>query len=263
MKTAHTILYTYNEKIEMSTFSRFAQRLPMLVEVMGRPSLLLARFRGVSVKAIMTLDKPWIHSLGISHILDIGANTGQFASAIRYILPSAHICSFEPLPECFKLLQKKMAADTKFSCHNKGLGDLPGKIIFKQNKFSQSSSFLTMAKLHTSNFPFADQSKDVIVEVSRLDDMADELAIQGPLMVKIDVQGYEDKVLAGGSKIISSASVIFIESSFETLYEGQPLFSDIHHILTSWGFLYYGNLEQIESTDNGKPLWEDSIYIRR
>ncbi len=41
------------------------------------------------------------------------------------------------------------------------------------------------------------------------------------------MQGYEDKVIAGGKNIIQQADVIICELSMDNLYEGQPLFDDI------------------------------------
>ncbi|NJO65558.1 MAG: FkbM family methyltransferase [Richelia sp. RM2_1_2] len=78
----------------------------------------------------------------------------------------------------------------------------------------------------------------------------------------MDTQGYEDKVLSGGEKIIKSANVIIIETSFVKLYENQPLFNDIYSKLIEWGFSYAGSLEQLVSPHTGKILQADSLFIK-
>lgn len=50
---------------------------------------------------------------------------------------------------------------------------------------------------------------------------------------------------------------------FETLYQGQPLFDDIYRKLVSWGFVYSGALDQLCSPQDGRPLQEDSIFVRQ
>jgi hypothetical protein len=56
----------------------------------------------------------WIRDLNIRTVLDVGANTGQFAGEIHAILPEAAIYSFEPLRECYDPLVEKMSHVPKF-----------------------------------------------------------------------------------------------------------------------------------------------------
>ena len=81
-------------------------------------------------------------------------------------------------------------------------------------------------------------------------------------MVKIDVQGLEDKVIAGGEDVIAAARVLIIETSFVPLYKGGPLFHDIYAILKQRGFTYHGNFEQLVSPQDGRVLQADAIFIR-
>ena len=81
------------------------------------------------------------------------------------------------------------------------------------------------------------------------------------MLVKIDVQGFEDRVLRGGERTIREAKAIIIETSFVPLYEGQPLFSDIRRQLTGWGFVYAGSVGQIRSRTTGEVLQEDSLFL--
>ena len=81
-------------------------------------------------------------------------------------------------------------------------------------------------------------------------------------VVKIDVQGYEDKVLNGGRKMMSEIKLVIVETSFEPLYSGQPLFQQIYDRLTGAGFRYEGCIDRLLSPLNGRVLQEDSIFLR-
>jgi hypothetical protein len=120
-----------------------------------------------------------------------------------------------------------------------------------------------MAELHKSAFPFSADNTAVKVRVERLDDFASQLTLIEPMLVKIDVQGYEGHVLRGGQETIRQASVVIVETSFEQLYEGQPLFPDVNRMLTEWGFTYLGGLDQFGDPQDNRPLQQDSVFVRR
>src|SRR6185503_32021 len=116
--------------------------------------------------------------------------------------------------------------------------------------------------LHKRNFPFtADQSRET-VKVRRLDDCIRELTIKKEILVKLDVQGAEDKVIHGGRELLQWAKVLIVETSFEVLYERQALFADIFKLLGDLGFTYKGALTQAFSPLNGSVLYADSLFFR-
>lgn len=208
------------------------------------------------------LSQAWFRALGIRTILDIGANVGQFAVTANMALPHARIVSFEPLPDCYRALCKRMANANNFQAINTALGDKAGMIAFEENSFSDSSSILPMLEEHKRLFPFTRTSRQIQVPVACLDDLAPQLLITEPLLVKIDVQGYEERVLRGGEQTIRRARVLIIETGFEALYESQPLFDEIYRLLIAWGFRYHSSLEQLTSPLDGRVLQENSVFLR-
>lgn len=250
----------------MNLISKNMSRLRTLTYMVEKPSLFptLLKFHlnGSSVSTFHALDKQWLHDLNIATILDIGANAGQFALIINYLIPKAKIYSFEPILECFEKLKKTMVHIDSFRCFNLGIAEESGELLFEYNDFSASSSFLKMTSLAKQEFPKTKNTQQISVEVERLDFIAEDLDIVEPVLVKIDTQGYEDRVLNGGELTIKRSKVIIIETSFVKLYEGQPLFDDIYTKLRSWGFSYIGALEKMYSPINGKCLQEDSLFIK-
>ena len=92
-----------------------------------------------------------------------------------------------------------------------------------------------MAELHKQSFPFAIKEKTEVIEVRRLSNVVRELNLRDPLLLKLDVQGFEDRVIAGGEDVVARAKIIIIEVSFQPLYEGGPL-SDDDRLLREHGF---------------------------
>jgi hypothetical protein len=120
-----------------------------------------------------------------------------------------------------------------------------------------------MARLHKEAFPFSSGEILETVDVNTLDNIAQELDLEADVLLKIDVQGYEDRVIMGSQKTLTKVKVIIIETSFHELYEGQPLFADIYELLHKQGFIYSGSWGELKSPLDGTPLQQDSIFIRR
>ena len=203
----------------------------------------------------------WLINQKIKTVLDIGANTGQFAELIHKIIPAANIISFEPLKDCFVELEKNGKKFGKFEAYNFALGDERGEVPIYRSEFSPSSSLLPMGNLHKEAYPFTKRGTVEKIKVKRLDEFKN-LNISFPMLVKIDVQGFEDKVIDGGGKIISKAQVLIVETSFQVLYEGQPMFEDIYQRLTKLGFTYHGNWFQDNDGRDGAALQADAIFIK-
>ena len=204
----------------------------------------------------------WLKEMHIRTILDIGANTGQFASQIHRVLPEATLYSFEPLKDCYDKLCKTMRGVYKFSAFNYALGDTTGQTQIYRNDSTPSSSLLPMEELHKQAFPFTAQAAAQKIEIRRLDDIAGQLEIIDNLLIKIDVQGTEDKVILGGEKLISRASILIVETSFRPLYKSQPLFDNIYDLLKRHYFVYMGTEHIIRNPNDGSILQCDSVFMR-
>ena len=114
----------------------------------------------------------------------------------------------------------------------------------------------------SKTFPLLQRDLGKRSKFGGLDDCARELAIEDAILLKLDVQGAEDKVIGGGKELIRRAKVLIIETSMESLYEGQALFGDIFEAAPGLGFRYKGALSQAFSPLDGSVLYADSIFIR-
>lgn len=198
----------------------------------------------------------------IKTVLDIGAHTGQFAKEIREKLPQAKIYSFEPLKDCYQKLLQNMSGNKNFKAYNFALGDKEAKQEINRSVSSPSSSLLPMGNLHEEMYPHTKGGTKEEIEVKRLDDVFKISDLEKEILVKIDVQGYEDKVIKGGTNIISQAKIALLEVSFFELYKGQALFEQIYEIMKGLGFRYQGRIHQRRNPLTGEILYEDSIFIK-
>jgi FkbM family methyltransferase len=199
---------------------------------------------------------------GIKTVIDIGANVGQFAKEIRSTLPDAEIISFEPIKECYDALVASFAKDTRFRAYNMALGTENTTLNMNKSAYTPSSSLLPMATKHKELFPHTEAQTTETVQVKRLDDVLSDQKLPQGILIKIDVQGFEDKVIQGGLETFKKASVAIIETSFSPFYEGQPLFDDIYQKMSALGFSYRSSLHQKKDKKTGEILFEDSIFVR-
>lgn len=200
--------------------------------------------------------------LNINTVLDIGANEGQYAKRLRRLLPVAKIYSFEPLPGVFRKLAELNAYDPNFEAVNVGMSDEPGEVDFEVNDFSPSSSLLSITKKATEAFPETAHTSKIRVTLTTLDSWAEQRTLKEPLLIKMDVQGLEDRVIRGGLATIARSDVIISEVSFTRMYDGQPLFDDIYSQMRSLRFRCAGMVTPLYHPRTGEILQADAIFVR-
>jgi len=205
----------------------------------------------------------WLRDMNIQTVIDIGANTGQFAREIRSALPDAFIYSFEPMRDCYEKLLTMQITFSKFKVYNCALGDTHSQSVINRNTYSPSSSLLEMSDTLKTLFPNSNNSTAEDITINRLDDVLKPSSLSKNILFKIDAQGYEDKIMRGGLNVLDASKVILVETSFVELYVGQPLFADIYTFLSKRGFVYKGAYQQKINTKTGEVIFEDSIFVKQ
>ena len=194
-------------------------------------------------------------------VLDVGANEGQFAAMIREVYPEAAIYAFEPLPECQDALRRRLANAPGSRIFPTALGAAPGTRPFYRTTFSPCSSFLRPANRLRAEVERLDESV-IEAPVARLDDVLADAPPPAPLLLKLDVQGFETQVLEGAPRTLANVALLVLEVAFVPLYERQPLFDEVYLWLRERGFRYRGNLEQSASRVDGLTAEADALFVR-
>lgn len=217
---------------------------------------------GIDIIKYHPLYDNLLYKYNFETIIDIGANDGQFAEEIHQKLPGAAIYSFEPIESVYKKLMVNMRNVSNFKAFNVGLGEKSEKTTINKSSFSPSSSLLRMATLHKKLYPKSAEIIEETAQIETLDNFLEQIDFRGNLLIKIDVQGYEDKVIKGGKKTFERARMLIVETSFVRLYEGQPLFEDVVLLLRDLGFSYCGSREQHWNKLTDELIYQDSIFRR-
>lgn len=228
----------------------------------------LFRYAGLEVSH---WDKSPMHTLlglrGIRFhsIVDGGANEGQFARWISTFFPLAHIYAFEPLPGPYA--QLKLWARTRpgtVSTFNLALGESAKDVTMSLHiGHTSSSSLLEATRLNDAIYPETRQRSTVVVKQDALDDVLSRASapLEREILVKLDVQGYEDRVIAGARRTLARARACILEVILDELYSGQAHFPDLVKSLSELGFRYAGNLEQNYAAD-GHVIFLDAVFVR-
>jgi hypothetical protein len=123
-----------------------------------------------------------------------------------------------------------------------------------------SSSFLPMLGLHARTAPEARYIRDERVEVAPLDDLVQPHLRDGDkVFAKLDVQGYELRVLEGGLATIDRSSLFQLEMSLLPLYETAPTYREVIHFMEQHGFQLVG-LEPGFAAPTGVLLQADGLF---
>ena len=193
-------------------------------------------------------------------IVDAGANRGHFSLAARHYHPQARIIAFEPQPRPASVFRRIFAKDPKVVLHACALGTQKGSAVMQVSGQDHSSSMLPISELQSSYFSGTAAAGTLDVAVAPLTDFvgADDLA--GPSLLKIDVQGFELEVLKSAIPILSGFDRVYVELSFVTFYEGQPLVDEIIGFLRAQGFVMTGFYNARYDVRNGAVLQADFLF---
>ena len=108
------------------------------------------------------------------------------------------------------------------------------------------------------------------VPVVTLDSLAQSYGFRDGIdLLKVDTQGSEYDILRGANSTLQRTQVIYVEMEFVELYEGQPLFGDIHAYLSEQGFYLHDLLRVRYRHQNdivaSKPqlFFGYGIYVKR
>tara|TARA_Y100000294_G_scaffold175983_1_gene197293 strand:+ start:31 stop:735 length:705 start_codon:yes stop_codon:yes gene_type:complete len=179
----------------------------------------------------------------IDTIIDCGANNGLYGKNLRELGFEGRIISFEPIKSLYLELEKNAKYDDLWSVNNYGLGDYDGtaKINISQNM--SSSSLLNIIPSHVNSEPKSKIIKTEEVIIKKLSTVFDKFNLNQKLIyLKLDVQGYEDKVLDGAEDVIKIIKGIQIEMSLIPLYYKSILLPEMINRLNNYEFKLMGIL---------------------
>ncbi|MGI9220529.1 MAG: FkbM family methyltransferase [Woeseiaceae bacterium] len=200
----------------------------------------------------------------VNCVLDIGANSGQFATALRKTGYKRRIISFEPLSAAYAALIQASSPDVLWDVAPRvAVGDSAGEIDIHIAGNSVSSSLLKMLDSHVAAAPTSAYIGTERTDVRTLDDLAAQLvAADARSFLKIDTQGYEAQVLNGASETLNKVLGVQLELSLVPLYEQQVMYDELVERIRALGFEIWAIWPALFDPGTGRMVQADATFFR-
>jgi len=192
----------------------------------------------------------------ISTVYDIGAHHGKWSLGMKKLMPKASFQLFEANPVCETFLKK-----TGLPYHQIALSKAKGKRVFHSNNSTGDSFYPENTELSGA---FGWQEKEVAT--ADLDSFALQNHLPSPDWIKLDVQGAELDVLAGGKYLFSKSKFLLTEIPLLPYNLGAPSFSDYLDAFGAAGFLPISVVEvhQLSAkAGNSSALSQVDLFFER
>ena len=200
-------------------------------------------------------------------IFDVGANQGQSILRFKKLFPQSTIHAFEPIEKEFNNLKKKFGNDNSIFLNNFAIGDNDEEKDFYITANTGNSSFnklnldtewikIRSKQYNTTNEGYTKEIKRT--KIKTLDDYCKKNSISEIDLLKVDTQGYEDKVLNGSGEILKNNNIyaIEIELMFDKVYEKHLNFSDVEKYLIPNNFILSG----LEPNGGFRNMFEGHMF---
>jgi len=184
-------------------------------------------------------------------IFDVGGNKGQSIEKYLKMFEKPIIHSFEPIKTEFDYMCSKFKNNKNIFLNNFALGDKIEEKEFNVTAKTGNSSFNKInlgtdwLKLRSKQYNTSEEGYVTSVQkvnVIKLDDYCKDKNINVIDLVKIDTQGYEDKVLEGSLNSIKQNKIkaIVTEIMFDNVYDKYFSFSDLEKYIIPYNFRMVG-----------------------
>ena len=166
-------------------------------------------------------------------IFDVGANRGEYTSAILELYPRSRIFAFEPSRETFRLLEAEFAAMSQVVKLNYGLGcKAQSQLLYKESQYARIAS---LTPLDVTDHDYTEK-----VVIRTLDEVVSEHGISEIDLLKIDVEGHELDVITGAQNTLTLRKIKCLQfelggSSIDT----NTTLKDIYEMLSQYDYRVY------------------------
>ena len=203
--------------------------------------------------------------LAVDTVLDVGAHAGEFGQSLRHAGYERQIVSLEPVGDLYRRLCAIADADGAWAHRQRAVGDRAGRTeIHVSGNDGFSSSIREMASAHEAADPSSAYVGSETVDVTTLDELSGEvLDSTSRVFLKVDTQGYESEVIAGGTATLARCHLVELELGLVELYKGQALFGELVQRMEEEGFSLTDLEPGFRDLQTGQLLQVDALFLRR
>lgn len=199
----------------------------------------------------------------INHVIDVGANAGQFGKFMRSIY-SGRMSSFEPVSSAFAKLQQASGDDPNWDAYQLALGSKAQVANIHVAPSSNFSSFLQTNDYCVTRFGARTVSAgEESVTVRRLDETLEEISAQHTeerIFLKMDTQGLDIEVFSGLGEKLPRVVALQSEVSLIPIYEHMPHWTQCIQAFEQAGFGIVGMFPV--NRDQGRVIEYDCVLTR-
>jgi FkbM family methyltransferase len=193
-------------------------------------------------------------------VFDVGAFDGTWSEVFARCTGQP-VYAFEPQPHMVAAIEARAARVPTIRVQPVACGAAAGETTMNVDNFGPSSSLLRMTDLHKAVWNQTGDTRPVTVRVVTLDEWCDENRLPQPVLIKMDVQGFEDRVLEGGRRVVRGAEFLWMEMNFHEFYEGGSTFHTAYTRATGLGFELIDCVDLVRG-ESGRLLYFDAIFRR-
>jgi FkbM family methyltransferase len=186
------------------------------------------------------------------HILDVGANHGNWTRGSLAYFPKAQYTLLEPQDHLKVHIRDLIYAGYEIRWINAGASDQSGTLPFHVAQRDDSSTF---AELHGDGI-----STTTLVNVKTLDDVISTYQLPVPEMVKIDAEGFDLKVLNGAKSLLGKTDIFCLEASVICPYENSA--AKVVQLMDEHGYRLMDITELNRSPKHGVLWLTEFAFLR-
>lgn len=184
------------------------------------------------------------------HIIDIGANRGNWTRQTLNYYPNAFYTLLEPQADLYPAFQDILDSNPNVRVQTKGAGSETGSFMFTLVNRDDSCSFrYTKEEADKAGF------KQIEIPVVTLNELVDSLKhLPFPDIVKIDAEGMDLEVLKGASTLFGKTEVFLVEASVNSkLFDNT--FLDMINFMAKQGYVLF------DITDLNRPFEPNILWL--
>jgi FkbM family methyltransferase len=188
-------------------------------------------------------------------VIDVGAWIGDWTEHVHPIFPDARFLMVEANPakkEGLEAVAARLGPSVQLRMALLGPEARPDVPFYAMEA---GSSVLP----ENTNF----ERKQLAMQMTTLDEVSGASTLEGPVLLKMDVQGYELEVLRGGPRTLERSDVVLLEVSLLEYNQGAPLMPEVVAFMNAAGFVPYDVCGQFRRETDAALCQIDIMFVRR
>jgi len=191
-------------------------------------------------------------------IVDVGANSGQWAAKISDVYPSVPLHVVEPQAECRPALEALRAGRSGVEIHSVLLSKPGAREVMMAGVGTGSTGAYVVPDP-------AGRGDLTPMRATTLDELiGPRLTPNDRVLLKLDVEGHELDVLAGAQQVLPRVEVLVSEVQFYDIeHFGNPVFADYVAAFDRCGFQLYDVASLSARLRDDRLSVGDVVFVRR